>query len=83
MISHMPTGGPKILTHALNVRLAPGHAALIHHVAEEHDVGLSEALRLVLDEVIAYRAGEDPQESLWAVVASFEPDPGWVRRHGE
>jgi hypothetical protein len=65
----------------MNVRLAPGHAALIHHVAEANDVGLSEALRLILDEVIAGREAQDAQEGLWRMIADFEPDPEWVRRH--
>lgn len=70
------------LPYALSVRLTSAQRVFLQMVAEGNDVGVSSALRIVLDAVIAEHV--DPQtRSVLEVVRSFESDPDWLAKHGD
>ena len=65
--------------HDIRARLSVPQYALLQLMAEHYDVGVSAALRLVLDDVIDGVAieGAEPLRSVRAIT----PDPTWAARH--
>lgn len=76
------------LPFGMNVRFTTDQRAFLQMIAEEQDVSVSEALRLVVDEAIAQvvEAQRDPESGarrdVFGIIASFTPDPAWEARHG-
>ena len=82
----MPTNrraAPEFI-YDVRARLAPAHYALLQMVAEQADVGISAALRLVLDDVLSGGriAQTEGIELLKLAEGAIEADPGWLERHG-
>ncbi len=63
----------------IQARVAQRHWAAVLLVAEQFDVGASEALRMILEEKLDQLGVEDRQLlDRW----SIEPDPEWAAKHG-
>lgn len=73
--------GSEQLPYALSVRLSTGQRAFLQSVAQTHDVGVSTALRLVLDSAMVALVEHDGSP-IWDLIESFTPDPEWLARHG-
>jgi hypothetical protein len=69
----------------LNARMTVGQFAYLHAVAEANDVGISAALRMVIDRAIDQDRTDLEKRrghrSLWHLTKDFTPDPQWVARH--
>jgi hypothetical protein len=64
----------------VNARLAKRHYALLQLIAEEYDVGISEALRLALEELLDAKVDPELRRML-ELAGTLEPDPVWATRH--
>ena len=71
------------LPYALSVRMSTGQRAFLQTIAELHDVGVSVALRLVLDQAMKEVLAHDGSAPMWDLIESFTPDPDWLARHSE
>jgi hypothetical protein len=66
--------------YSVNARLATRQYAVLLQIAELHDVSISEALRIALEELVPKYF---PDENLQRLAVSVEPDPEWAAKHGQ
>ena len=71
---------PSKMPYSVNARMATRQYAVLVQIAELHDVGISEALRIALEELVPKYL---PDEFLQRAAESVEPDPEWVAKHGD
>jgi hypothetical protein len=77
---------PPLYPYNVNARLAPHHYAYLLAIAEGEDVGLSEALRRVLDALLEAESVEGFSGDLAQLLrhaVNIQPDPAWLARHGD
>ena len=72
--------GAPVYPFNVNARLAVRHYALLQMIAEEYDVGISEALRLALEELLDGKVDAELRRLL-ELAATVEPDPAWAAKH--